>query len=71
MPVYSLCRPPIKIKLCQNRWNGMVKSKPKFLKILIFVESVFCNNFKCELINFTKWMQVNSDFKDIDFASTP
>ena len=24
-------------------------SKPKFLKILIFVELVFCNNFKCEL----------------------
>ena len=27
----------------------MVQSKPKFLKILIFIELVFCNNFKCEL----------------------
>ena len=27
----------------------MVQSKPKILKILIFVELVFCNNFKCEV----------------------
>ena len=51
--------------------NVVVQSKPQFLKILIFVELVFCNNFKCELKNFTKWIQVNSDLEDIDFASTP
>ena len=49
----------------------MVESTPKFLKILIFVELVFCNNFKCELKKFTKLIQLSSDFEGIDFASTP
>ena len=38
----------------KNAPISVVQSKPKFLKILIFVELVYCNNFKCELKKFTK-----------------
>ena len=42
------------VDFIQNAPIYVVQSKPEFLKILIFVELVFCNNFKCELKKFHK-----------------